>query len=176
MVLLSTSEEPTVYGLGGSGGIPSKGNVVLTYPMAASSSVSKGDWVKLASTTAGTIERCSDTADNAIGVAFVDVDNSDGSASDKYCSVMRQGFAYVTGVIAGSGNTAGKAINFDDVLYLSATAEDNEYEGQTLTSTNGGTLVARALDAVTMSSTDTTTKLAKIRVYMDRLFKSTLTA
>jgi len=45
MSLTNTAVEPTIYGLGGSGGIPSKSNIVLTYPLAASSSVSKGDWV-----------------------------------------------------------------------------------------------------------------------------------
>lgn len=175
MVLISTSTEPTTYGLGGSGGIPSAKNVTLTYPMAASASVSKGDWVKLTSTTAGTIERCSDTADNAIGIAFVDVDNSSGSAGDKYASVMRQGFAYVTAALSSSGTACGKSINFGDVLYLSATAAHNPYEGQTLTSTNGGTLVGRAMDAVTKPSTTTAT-LAKIRVYIDRLYKGTMTA
>ena len=54
MVLSSTAVEPSVYGLGGSGGIPSANNVVMTYPMAASASLSRGDWVKLASATAGT--------------------------------------------------------------------------------------------------------------------------
>jgi len=174
MVLISTSSEPTTYGLGGSGGIPSKSNVVLTYGMAASSSVSKGDWVKLSSTTAGTIEKCSDTADNAIGVAFTDIDNSSGSANDKYCAVLRKGFAYVTAALSSSGTVCGKDINFDDLLYLSKTAAYNEFEGQTLTSTNGGTLVARALDRVSKPSTTTPT-YSKIRVYMDRLFKGTMT-
>lgn len=174
MVLISTSTEPSVYGLGGSGGIPSKSNVVLTYPMAASASVSKGDWLELASTTAGTVQKCSDTADNPIGVAFTDVDNSSGSASDKYVAALRQGFAYVSGAVSSSGTVAGKAINFDDVLYLSKTAAYNPYEGQTLTSTNGGTLVARALDAQVIATT-TTPIYPKIRVYMDRLFKGTLT-
>jgi len=176
MVLISTATEPTTYGLGGSGGIPSKHNVVLTHGMAASASVSSGDWVKLASTTAGTIQRCSDTADNAIGVAFANVDNSSGSANDKYCPVLRQGFAYVTANLSSSGGISNKAINFDDLLYLSATAAYNPYEGQTLTSTAGGTyIVARALDAVDIAATTTPT-YAKIRVYLDRLHKGTMVA
>ena len=174
MVLISTSTEPTTYGLGGSGGIPSAKNIVLTYPMAASSSVSKGDFVKLTSSTAGTVERCTDTADNAEGIAFVDVDNSSGSAGDKYCSVMKQGFAYVTAALSSSGTVCGKAINIGDVLYLSKTAAYNPYEGQTLTSTNGGTLVGRAMDAVDIASSATPT-YAKIRVYIDRLYKGTMT-
>jgi len=181
MVLISTSTEPSVYGLGGSGGIPSKSNVVLTYPMAASASVSKGDWVKLNSTVTGDIVRCSDTADNAIGVAFTDVDNTykadgttAGASGDKFAAVLRQGFAYVSGAVSSSGNACGKLINMDDVLYLSATAAYNPFEGQTLTSTNGGVLVARALDSQVIAPS-TTPIYPKIRVYMDRLFKGTLT-
>lgn len=129
--------------------------------------------MKLASTTAGTVTRCTDTADDAIGIAFVDVDNSSGVAGDKYCPVMRKGFAYMTAVLSSSGTVCGKDINFDNVLYLSKTASYNPYEGQTLTSTAGGTLVAKALDAVSKPSSTTAT-MAKIRVYIDRLYKGTM--
>ena len=180
MVLISTSTEPSVYGLGGSGGIPSKGNVVLTYPMAASSSVSQGDWVKLSDTTAGDIVRCSDTADSAIGVAFTSVDNTykaDGTTAeasgDKFCAVLRQGFAYVSGAVSSSGTVCGKLIECDDLLYLAKTAAYNPYEGQTLTTTNGGTLVARSFDSQVIAA-DTTAIFPKIRVYLDRLSKATL--
>lgn len=180
MVLISTSTEPSVYGLGGSGGIPSKSNVVLTYPMAASASVSKGDWVMLSDTTAGDIVRCTDTADNPIGVAFTDVDNtykSDGTTAgasgDKYCAILRQGFAYVSGAVSSSGNACGKLIECDDLLYLTATAAYNPYEGQTLTTTNGGTKVARSFDSQVIAPT-TTPIYPKIRVYLDRLSKSAL--
>jgi len=179
MVLISTSTEPSVYGLGGSGGIPSKGNVVLTYPMAASSSVSKGDWVKLSDTTAGDIVRCSDTADSTIGVAFTSVDNtykSDGTTAgasgDKYCAVLRQGFAYVSGAVSSSG-TAGGAIDCDELLYLSVTAAFNPFEGQTVTATTCGTLVCRSFDSQVIAA-DTTPIYPKIRVYLDRLSKSAL--
>jgi len=97
-----------------------------------------------------------------------------GAAGDKFCSVLRQGFAYVSGAISSSGTVAGRAINFDDVLYLSATAAYNPYEGQTLVATNGGTLVARAMDANVIAA-DTTPIYPKIRVYLDRLFKGTMT-
>lgn len=172
MSLTSTAVEPTLYGLGGSGGIPSKGNIVLTYPMAASASVSRGDWV-LENTATGVIQKCTDTADNPIGVAFVDVDNSSGSASDKYCPVLRQGFAYLDGLSSSSGTPAGGAINFGALLYLSVTSSSHPFEGQGLTATNGGTLVAKSMDQVAVP-TDTSTKIVKIRAYLDRLSKSTL--
>jgi len=175
MVLSSASGEPSVYGLGGSGGIPSKSNVVLTYPMAASSSLSRGDLVKLASTTAGTVERCSATGDNAIGIAFVDVDNSSGSASDKYAPVLRQGFAYVDAVITASGDYD-EPITFDSAMYVSGSAQATADVGQRLTatddsSTTGTVVLARALDAVT---TPSTTAVYKIRVYIDRLSKAVI--
>jgi len=180
MVLISTSTEPSVYGLGGSGGIPSKSNVVLTYPMAASASVSHGDWVKLSDSTAGDIVRCTDTADSPIGVAFNDADNtykSDGTTAgasgDKFCAVLRQGFAYVSGAVSSSGAGCDKAIECDDLLYLSASGAFNPYEGQTITSTTGGTLVARSFDSQVIAA-DTTPIYPKIRVYLDRLFKGTM--
>jgi len=180
MVLISTSTEPSVYGLGGSGGIPGKTNVVLTYPMAASASVSAGDWVKLSDTTAGDIIRCSDTADSPLGVAFTTVDNTykadgttAGASGDKFCAVLRQGFAYVSGAVSSSGTVCGKLIECDDLLYLAKTASYNPYEGQTLTTTNGGTKVARSFDSVVIAPTTTCT-FPKIRVYLDTLSKSAL--
>jgi hypothetical protein len=173
MVLISTSSEPSVYGLGGSGGIPTRTNVVLTYPMAASASVSRGDWVKLSSTVTGVIVKCTDTADKPLGVAFTDVDNSSGAASAKYCPILRKGFAYVSAGISSSGAVIGKLINFDDLLYLSATASYTPYEGQILTSTNGGTCVARAMDSNVIAPS-TTPLFVKMRVYLDRLTSSSM--
>lgn len=176
MVLISTSTAPTTYGLAGDGGIPTANNVTLTYPMAAAASITEGDFVKLNSTLTGDIIKCTDTADNAIGIAAMTQDNSSGVSGDKFCTVMRKGFAYATAALVSSGTVAGKDIHMDELLYLSKTASYNPYEGQTLTSTNGGTLVARSLDQVTKPTTTGTTTYAKIRIYLDRLSKSTLVA
>jgi hypothetical protein len=172
---LTATTEPTTYGMAGSGGIPTRDNVVLTYPMAASASVSSGDWVKLTSTTAGTIVKCSATSDSPIGIAFANVDNTygddgvtAGAAGGKFCPVLRRGFAYVDGVVAASGNS-GPIINFDDGLYLAGTVST---EGQVLSATstaNGDVIVARSFDRV---AAVTTSALFKIRVYIDRLTKS----
>lgn len=174
MVLSSTAVEPSVYGLGGSGGIPSANNVVMTYPMAASASLSRGDWVKLASATAGTISKCTATSDNPIGIAFVDIDNSSGSASDKYAPVLRKGFAYVDAVITASG-TYDEPVTIDSAMYLAGSAQATADVGQRLTATTdtavGTEVLARALDAVT---TPSTTAVYKIRVYIDRLSKAVI--
>lgn len=171
---LSSTNEPTVYGLGGSGGIPSKNNVVLTYPMAATASLSRGDFVKLSSATAGTVDKCTATSDNPIGIAFVDVDNTSGAASDKYAPVLRQGFAYVDAVITASG-TYDEPITIDSAMYLAGSAQAAADVGQRLTATTdtavGTVVLARAFDAVT---TPSTTAVYKIRVYIDRLSKAVI--
>jgi len=181
MVLLSTSTEPSAYGLGGSGGIPSKGNVVLTYPVHTSASVSKGDFVMLNSTTTNAIVKCTSTSDNPIGIAFTDVDNTSGTVtalgvSDKYCAVMRDGFAYVTAVNGSSGNQ-GKQIGFDEVLYLVSTSATCPLGGQALSSSgDGATVVARSFDRGDVPTTGTAYNFHKIRVYIDRLSKAVIVA
>jgi hypothetical protein len=181
---LSATLTPSAFGLGGNGGIPKSDNVVLTYPMAASSSVSSGDWVKLSSTTAGTITKCTSTADNPIGIAFTNIDNTykddgvtAGAAGDKYCAVLRKGFAYMDAIITASGVYGSTPIGIDAPLYLSGSATATLQSGQLLTPTTdtalGTVIVARALDYVPVP---TTTAMYKIRVYIDRLNKSVLVA
>lgn len=170
MVLTSDSTDPTNFGLGGGGGIPSKDNMVLTYGVKASSSVSKGDWVKLSDSKVGAIEKVSATSDTPVGVAFVDVDNSDGSDNDKFCSVLRKGFAYVTAVTASGSGVVGKAIYMDSTLQLSQSLSYNPYTAQTLSSSGNGPSVAKALDHVAQPSGDAT--FTKIRVFLDRMSAS----
>ncbi len=169
---LTATLSASTFGMGGNGGIPSAGNVVLTYPLAASASVSSGDWVKLSSTTAGTVVKCSSTTDNPIGVAFETKDNSSGAAGDLYTSVLRRGFAYVDGFVAGSGNN-GPALTFDGSLYMSGTNCVGS-EGQICTGTSttaGNVIIARCFDAVPVPRTGA---LYKIRIYIDRLTKSVI--
>lgn len=174
-MVLSATLTPSVYGLGGDGGIPSAHNVVITYPMAASASVSVGDWVKLSSTTAGTVSKCTATGDNPIGVAFVTTDNSSGSAGDKFASVLRKGYAYLDVVLTASGTYYNTPVTIDGVLYLAGSATAAADKGQTLTPTTAATLgteiVAKALDSVPVPAT---TGTYKVRCYIDRLSKSVL--
>lgn len=171
MVTISTAAEPTTRGLAGSGGIPTAKNIVLTYPMAASASVSAGDFVELSSTTAGTVQICSDTADDPIGVAYSTVDNTSGSAGDLYVAIVRKGIVEVTAGVSSSGTVIGKIINFDDLLYLSKTASYTAYEGQVVTSTAGGTCVGRALDRQAIAS-GTTPVFCKMRMWIDCITSS----
>jgi hypothetical protein len=172
MGLTSTASEPTVSGLGGSGSVPTFNNIIFSYPMAASASVSQGDFVKLASSTAGTISKCSATSDTMIGIANVSIDNSSGSAGDKYCPVIVAGVATVDGLVTASG-TYDEPIRFRDAMYLCGSATAAGDIAQKLTSTTaatvGTTKVARALDAV---STPTTSATYRIRVYVNFLDKA----
>ena len=177
-MLTSTAVDPDVFGLGGDGGIPSKGNIVLTYPLAASSSVSEGDWIKFSDTTNGYIQKCTDTEDNAIGVAFSSEDNTygtDGStagvAGAKYAAVLRKGFAYVDGISKSSGTVAGSGIDMDSLLYLVVTSAGYPYGAQGVTATDGGVQVAIAMDSIA-EPTDTGITIARLRVYLDRLNKA----
>jgi len=173
MTLTSTATEPTVYGLGGAGGIPSQSNIVLTYPAAASQTILAGDWIKLISTTAGTVGVCTATSDSPIGVAETSVDNSAGAAGDKYVPVVRQGVVYCDVAVNASGNS-GKIVNFDDGMYLAGTlnARGATAVAQVLTASstdNGTTIIARALDSIALP---TTSAIFKMRVYLDRMSKS----
>lgn len=172
---LSATLSASVFGLGGNGGIPTAGNVVLTYPMAASASISNGDWVKLSSTTTGVVVKCSATGDNPIGVAFTTVDNSSGAAGDLSVAVCRRGFAYVDAVITASGTYSGTPITFDGVMYLAGSATVSTDVGQVLSPLTAGTvgtvIVARSFDAVPLP---TATAAYRIRVFLDRLGKSTM--
>jgi hypothetical protein len=170
---LTSTTEPTTYGLAGSGGITSFANIVFTYPLAASASVSAGDWVKLSSTTAGTIAKCSATNDTPIGVAFATVDNTSGAAGALYCGVVVKGVVYADAIVNASGNT-GTIINFNDAMYLAGTlnaASAGAAEGQALSSTttsNGTGILGRSLDRVAIPSTSA---VYKIRVYINELDK-----
>jgi hypothetical protein len=176
MTLTSTAVAPSVSGNGGNSGIPSFQNVILTYPMAASSSVSKGDFVKLVSTSAGTVSKITATSDTFLGIAQANIDNTykddgvtAGAAGDKYCPVLRRGFDEVDARVCASG-TYDEAIRMNDIMYLCGSAAEAADIGQRLTSTTdtavGTAKVAKALDSVAAQST---TGLFKIRVYIDTL-------
>lgn len=169
MSLTSGALDPTVFGLGGDGGIPSANNVIITAPMKASSSLSKGDFVKLTSTSAGTVEKCTATSDTVYGLAWTDCDNSSGAAGDKKASILKKGFAYVDARVTASG-VYDEPIRFNDVLYLCGSASEAADVAQRVTSTTdtgvGTAKIARAMDAV---ATPTATGLYRIRVYVDYL-------
>lgn len=89
---------------GGNGGMV--GDIVLTFQVAASTTIVKGQFLKLSS---GYATPCTATTDTPIGVALQAVDNSSGSAGDLEVPVLVRGIAQVNAFIAESGN-------YDDAL------------------------------------------------------------
>ena len=176
MTLTSTAVAPTVSGNGGNVGAPTFQNFVMTYPMAASASISKGDFIKLADTAANTVSKMTATTDTFLGIANVNIDNtykSDGvtagAAGDKYVSVIRKGFAEVNGRVSASG-PYDEPILINSPMYVCSGTITTTDNGQCLTSTThtgiGTKIVARSIDAV---AAQTTTGLFKISVYIDTL-------
>lgn len=164
---LTATLNPSNLGLGGQGGISSEDNLVFTYKMAASSSLSKGDFVKLSDTTNGYVSKCTATGDSMIGVANDDIDNSSGSAGDLYVPVIVQGMVEVDSVITASAGL-NATIFHNSPLYLNhAVTTPAVSAGAALTATDSGSvIVGVALDSVPVPST---TALYRMRVYIDRL-------
>lgn len=167
---LTATEGPTVYGMGAAKvGIPGN-NIVFTWNVAASSSITAGDFIKLTSTTAGTVESCTATSDTIFGIALQTKDNSTGAAGDLLVPVLHKGVTEVDGIVCASG-TYDEPIRINDILYLTGSAVASSNKGQVLTSTTdtgvGTKKIARALDSVSTPATSYT--LSKIRVYVDFL-------
>jgi len=83
---------------GGDGGLA--GDIALTFPIAATTSIKKGMFVML---SAGYITPCTATTDAPIGVAVKDADNSSGSAGDLSTTVVCRGIVQVNAFIEGTG-------------------------------------------------------------------------
>lgn len=171
---LTATLNPSNLGLGGQGGITSEDNIVFTYKMAASASLSKGDFVKLSDSTNGYVSKCTATSDSCIGVAQVSVNNTykadgvtAGAAGDKYVPVIVQGIVEIDAVVTASA-VMNATIFHNQALYLNhAVTTPAVTAGHALTSTNtGGVVVGAALDSVPIP---TTTALYRMRVFIDRL-------
>jgi len=170
---LTATLNPSVFGLGGQGGITSEDNIVFTYKMAASASLSKGDFVTLSDSTNGYVSKVTATSDSCVGVAAVSVDNTykadgitAGAAGDKFIGVIRQGIVEIDGLVTAS--TMNAAIFLDSPLYLShANTLPVVTAGGALTATNtGGIIVGSAIDSVPVPSASA---LYRMRVFIDRL-------
>lgn len=90
---------------GGDGGL--SGDVVLTYSVAASTSLKKGNILYLDTGYVKAVDHVSNKV--PIGVALEDVDNSSGSAGDKVISVKVRGIVQVNARINHTGT-------YDDAL------------------------------------------------------------
>lgn len=171
---LTATLNPSVFGQGGQGGITSEDNIVFTYKMAASASLSKGDFVTLSDSTNGYVSKCTATSDSCVGVAATSVDNTykadgttAGAAGDKSIGVIRQGIVEVDAIVTASTG-AFKLIAIDSPLYLThAVTTPAVAAGAALTSTNtGGIIVGSAIDSVPVP---TASALYRMRVFIDRL-------
>ena len=146
---------------GGDGGLP--GDIVLTFEVAASTSIEKGQFLKLSS---GYATPCTATTDQPIGVALYDVDNTDGSAGDLEISVLCKGIAQVNAHIGATGSS------YDDALvpFTKCGLSDNSVEGMAgqCVSCGGDPTVAVGTMLSTMSVPGTNTTVRAL-VYIDVL-------
>jgi len=109
---LNTTEATTMKDFnGGNGGMA--GDVVLTFDVAASTSIEVGEFVQLSS---GYATNMSATTNTPVGVCLIASDNTykadgvtAGAAGDKQVSVLARGIAEVNAMIADSGS-------YDDAL------------------------------------------------------------
>jgi len=91
---------------GGDGGL--SGDITLSFPVTAATSLNQGDLVKL---TSGNLLACTATTDVCVGVCMAAVDNSTGAAGDLNAPVLIRGIARVNAFIEGTGLG-----NYDDAL------------------------------------------------------------
>ena len=166
----TATNEPTAYGAIPSGNDSWFDGKVLGYFVASTVSIAKGDFVKLASSTTGTITKCNSSTDTFLGIAVGALDNSAGtSASDTKVGVLREGIAMVDVLVASGSGTQKATVNFEDILWLSDTEAGIGPAGQSFTGTDNGTAVARALDKINVPSASA---LFKCRVYINTLVKA----
>lgn len=146
---------------GGNGGLV--GDIVLTFEVAASTEITKGQFLKLSSNYA---TPCTATTDSPIGVALQTVDNSDGSAGDLEVSVLVRGIAQVNAYIEEDGEGS-----YDDALVpftACGLSTDGTSPGQSVSCGSDPTIaVGTMLSTQAVSTTASTTVNAL--VYVDFL-------
>lgn len=144
-------------------------NEVFSYFVSSAVSVSKGDFIKLASSTSNTITKCNSSSDAFIGVAVTDLDNSSGTvASATTVGVLRRGIAEVDILVASSSGTQKATVFHDSLLFLANTETDQDVRGQAMTATDNGTGYAKSLDFIPIPSA---TQIFKGRIYINSLGK-----
>jgi len=168
-----TASAPTSYGVSLQG---VRSNLILTFPMAANTSVAYGDLVMLSS---GYVTKCTGKASLAIGMANAAVDNTTasavspktGAAADKYVPVI------IVGVIeqdAYTKTTNDASLAIGTKVYLTAAVASYAAGGQAVTAYNNtSTLVGHSLDVVTATASDA---IAKVRVLIDFASRAVLWA
>lgn len=174
MAYTATTTDPTSWGALSTESESWADNKVFSYLVGSAVSITKGDFIKLASSTTNTIAKCNSSSDAAsfIGIAMGDLDNSGGTvASDTMVGVLREGIARVDILVASSSGTQKATVNFDDLLYLADTETDQDIRGQALTGTANNQPIARSIDKIDVPSA---TDLFGGRIYINTLLKSTL--
>jgi len=170
----TATKEPTGYGqMMASGNDSWAMGRVWSYLVSSAVSIAKGDFVKLASSTSGTINKCSSTAGTTfIGIAVGALDNSAGTvASTNTVGVLREGIAIVDILVASSSGTQKTVVYQDSLLYLADDDSDTALVtvGQALTGTDNGEPVARSIDYIAVPAA---TAVFKGRVYINTLIKA----
>ena len=151
-------------------GVDLAGNVVLSYPAAASTQYFARDLV-IVSTSAGTLSKCSGKASVFDGIVVSGVDNSSGAAGDAMVPVGVKGIFDFNGFQEASGETEDDQITFNDLVYLSADAA-GVGAGQKLTALNASsTIVGRAFDSTTAPAVSDADQNVVLRVYINTLEK-----
>ncbi len=154
----TTASDPTSYGLTSRG---DRQDLVLTFPIAASTSITANDLQMLSS---GYITKCTAVDDNVIGMAVASVDNSSGSAGDLDCAVCVRGIIIQDALTASATHTV-LALGTD--VYLAPAVANYCAAGQALSasSANSAVKAGKCLDNV--SAPTSGSQINKIRCLID---------
>jgi len=169
---LTSTNAPDNYGM--ARGAENVTNLVLTFPVAASQSLAKGDFVVMNAT--GLVSKNA-TKEVAIdGICMSNVNNLTGADADKTAPVLIKGITEVDCLV---GKTSSSAYNGDvDVGEVLIVGESATATGQVAVAGTGAGVTSSAnklgvsLDELPVQAT--ADKVVKIRLYVDR-FSATYT-
>ena len=149
---------------GGDGGLA--GDISITFDVAATTTILKGQFLKL---TSGFAALVTATTDQPVGVAMKAVDNSTGAAGDLEVAMLVRGIAQVNAFVAKTGIAA----DYDDALvpFTKVGLSDNGVASMAGQSVSSG--ADPTIPVGTMLSTNATSAAAgqtvKALVYIDLL-------
>lgn len=169
----TTTTDPNYFG--SARGVENAQNLVLTFPVAASQTLKKGDFITLNATGLATKNATKEVAID--GIVMSDVNNATGANAAKTVPVLVKGITEVDGYVELSGSTYDGNIDVGAVVIV---GENSTSTGQVLVATDGSgvttsnKLIGIALDAIDRPTSAATTR--KLRVYIDRFTGANLTA
>ena len=138
-MVLSSTTDPSNFGMSEGAGDSWAGNLVLTYPVAASQTITNRGFLTMDATGHVSINSSKEAAIS--GIAMAAVDNSSGAAADKYCPVLLFGITTVDALVQDTNASSG----FD---------ADIDVGQEVFVGGDGGTLVADGQAAVAGDGTD----------------------